>query len=117
MRHASKSEYVAGTNEDNLAKIKFNRNDSLIDSLMNKSKKFGETAKLKTMEMQRKLEESKIQEVVAQRSSLLLNKGIEMSAEIYVKTSMKLNQLNVSAVEYIDFYRRIKNSRRSKNQQ
>ena len=48
------------------------------------------------MELTRKLEESKLKEKVSHRTTEMLSKGLEFGADVYVKTSDKIDQINVS---------------------
>jgi len=50
---------------------------------------------LKSQELSRKLEESRITDQFTTRTSNILNKGLELGAGLYIKTADKIDEINV----------------------
>lgn len=73
-----------------------NKSDSFIDQIIQSTKELGDQALIKSVEFSRKIEETGIKQKVTTHTSEILNKGLEIGANVYHKTSDKIDQINVS---------------------
>ena len=77
------------------AQTRSKRSESLFDQMVLNTKVIGDSAMTKTQELSRKLEETGIKETLTTRTSIILNKGLELGATLYLKTADKLAEINV----------------------
>lgn len=56
------------------------------------------------MELSRKIEETGIKDKVKTHTSEIMNKGLEIGAEVYHKTTDKIEQINVCKNIFKNFY-------------
>lgn len=65
------------------------------DSIFDQLKVLGDSAYLKSLEISKKLDETGFKDTLSTKTSTFINKGLELSTEMYLKTSDKLVELNV----------------------